>query len=160
MKGEAICFSTLDELPEEAALDREGFVAVGTKSNVTFPLVVSGRVVGAMTFAAVRHSRQWPPEVINRLRLVGQVFASALARKRAEAELRRTLEENARLRERLSEENVYLRQEVNARGAHGQRRDHGRSAGDTRSVLDQVDAGGADRAPRCCCSARPARARS
>ena len=37
MKGELICFSRLDELPAEAALDREGFEAVDTKSNVTIP---------------------------------------------------------------------------------------------------------------------------
>ena len=136
MRGELVCFSSVDELPAEASQDRDGFVAVGTKSNVTVPLVASGRIVGAITFAGVRHMRQWTPEVINRLRLVGEVFASALARKRAEAELRRTLEENVQLRERLSQENVYLRQEVNARG--------GSPAGATgrspaiRQVLDQV----------------------
>jgi formate hydrogenlyase transcriptional activator len=115
LKGEIVCFSRLDELPPDAA-DRTALLRIGTKSNVTVPLVVAGRIIGALAFAAIRAERAWPPEIVNRLCLVGHVFASALARRRAEAELRQALEENARLRDRLTEENVYLQQEVNARG--------------------------------------------
>lgn len=116
MNGELVCVSDLAELPDDAAIDRASFEAFGTKSNVTIPLMASGRTIGALTFAALRHVRRWTPEVINRLRLIAEVFASALARKRAEAELRRTLEENVELRDRLSQENIYLRHEVDARG--------------------------------------------
>ena len=116
MRGELVCVSEVADLPAEAAIDRASFEAFGTKSNVTIPLTASGRTIGALSFAALRHVRRWTPEVINRLRLIAEVFASALARKRAEAELRRTLEENVQLRERLSQENIYLRQEVHARG--------------------------------------------
>ena len=58
-----------------------------------------------------RRARVWHPCATNvsgrprsstGSRLVGQVFANALARKRAETELRRMLDENARLRERLT----------------------------------------------------------
>jgi formate hydrogenlyase transcriptional activator len=136
MKGELVSLSSLDELPEEAAVDRRGFETVGTKSNVTVPLIVSGRIIGALTFAAIRHERQWPPELLNRLRVVAEVFASALARKRVESELRQTLEENVQLRERLSQENVYLRQEVKAR-AGSQAEVTGRSQA-IRQVLELV----------------------
>jgi formate hydrogenlyase transcriptional activator len=136
MKGETVCFASLDELPGEAEADREAYGAVGTKSAVVIPLLVADRTVGALTFNAMRHEQRWTPEVLNRLRLVGEVFASALARKRAEGELRRTLEENIQLRERLSQENVYLRQEVNARGG-SQAGATGRSPA-IRQVLEQV----------------------
>jgi transcriptional regulator with GAF, ATPase, and Fis domain len=136
MKGELVSVSDVAELPDEAAVDRASFEAVGTKSNVTIPLTASGRTIGALTFAAVRHGRRWTPEVINRLRLIAEVFASALARKRAEAELRRTLEENMELRDRLSQENTYLRQEVHARGG-SQTLVTGPSAA-IRQVLEQV----------------------
>jgi transcriptional regulator with GAF, ATPase, and Fis domain len=63
---------------------------------------------------AIRQERTWPPHIVNRLRLVGQVFAAALARKRSEAGLRVALEENAKLRDQLIDENVYLRDEVRA----------------------------------------------
>ncbi len=105
-RGDLICFSSVDELPPGVP-DRDAIIRTGTKSNVTVPLIVSGRVIGALAFGALRHERSWPADVVNRLRLVGQVFAHALARKRSEGELRKTLDENARLRERLSQENVY-----------------------------------------------------
>jgi len=88
---------------------------MGTKSNVTLPLIVSGHVIGALAFASMRVERPWTPDVLNRLSVVAQVFANALARKRTETELRRVLAENARLRDRLTGENVYLRNEIRAR---------------------------------------------
>ena len=114
LQGELVCFSSISALPPDAS-DREELERIGTKSNVTVPLIVSGRVIGALTFAAIREERNWPPDVVNRLTLIGQVFAGALARKRTETDLRRTLDENARLRDRLTQENVYLQREVKER---------------------------------------------
>jgi formate hydrogenlyase transcriptional activator len=133
LKGEMVCFASVTEVPDET--DRANLVLVGTKSNVTVPLVVSGRVVGAVAFGAMRAERRWTPDVINRLSAVGQVFANALARKRAEAELRRVLSENAQLRDRLTEENVYLRSEIKSR--HAPRQITGTS-GAVRLVLEQI----------------------
>ena len=123
-----------DDLPGDAP-DREHFKQYGTKATVAIPLIVSGRVIGALAFGAIREARAWPAETINRLGLIGQVFASALARKRSEAELRRTLDENVRLRDRLIQENVYLQHEVKAR--QGLTGIMGQSAA-IRSVLDEV----------------------
>ena len=69
-------------------------------------------MVGALTFAALRQERSWPPELVHRFRLVAQVFASALARKRSDEALRHALGEVERLRDELRYENDYLRQEV------------------------------------------------
>ena len=134
-RGELICFSSLDELPADAR-DRETLVRVGTKSNVTVPLKAGGTIIGALAFGSMRHERQWPPEIVNRLILVGQVFASALARKRADIELRQALDENCRLREQLAVENEYLQQEV--KDLHGASDVMGPSAA-IRQVLAQID---------------------
>ena len=112
--GETVSLSSVRDLPENV-LDRESMQRLGTKSNVTVPLTVADRVIGALAFGAIREERTWPDDMLRRLQLIGQVFANAVARKRVEVELRRTLDENARLRERLIEENVQLRSEVNAR---------------------------------------------
>ena len=134
LAGEAVSFSTVDELP--AAADREHMRQIGTKSNVSLPLLVSGRVVGSVTFGAMRAERSWEPEFLTRLTLVAHIFACALARKAAEMELRKTLDENARLRDRLLEENIYLRHQVHERG--GLRETMGRSPA-IRSMLAEVD---------------------
>ena len=132
LSGEIVSFSSLDDLGDVP--DVEAIRAFGTKATVAVPLVVSDRVIGALTFGTMRAERVWAPETVQRLCLIAQVFASALARKRAEEELQKTLDENARLRERLVQENIYLQHEV---------KEHDGSiighSGVMRHVLDEVE---------------------
>lgn len=78
----------LDELPPEAAVDRASHERAGTRSHLAMPLVAGGRVFGALAFDAVRRERAWPDDVVERLRLLSQPFAGALARQQAEGEAR------------------------------------------------------------------------
>jgi len=48
--GEVVVISRMDDLPPEAATDRETFRKLGNKSKVTIPLKVGGVVVGALLF--------------------------------------------------------------------------------------------------------------
>ena len=133
--GEAVCFASVADVPSDVP-DHEGLKHVASKANAILPLIVSGRVIGALTFDSMRAERTWPSEIVSRLGIIAQVFASALARKRAEVVLRKTLAENARLRDRLIQENVYLQREVKAReGSSGV---IGQSEA-IRRVLDEVD---------------------
>ena len=109
LNGEILAFSSTDEIPEP---DRSSMRRFQTRSNVTIPLVVGGRVIGAVAFGALQAEREWPPEIVTRLRLIAEVFANALARKRTEEELRTALAEVKSLRDRLRDENAYLRREV------------------------------------------------
>jgi PAS domain S-box-containing protein len=59
------------------------------KSQLTIPLKVGGSVQFAIGCASFREVRLWPEPVVQRLRLLGEVFANALARKRADEHLRR-----------------------------------------------------------------------
>jgi transcriptional regulator with GAF, ATPase, and Fis domain len=135
LNGELVCFSSLDEIPADTA-DRNSIGETGTKANVTVPLKVAGKVVGALAFGAMRHERPWPPEIVNRLILLGQVFANALARKHADTDLRTALAENARLRDQLAQENVYLQQEVKV--LHGPSEIMGQS-GAMRRLLSEIE---------------------
>jgi signal transduction histidine kinase len=88
-QGEVVRFSALpDDLPPEAVREREYCLQVGLKAHVMIPLKVMGSVVGAIGFGAFRRRRDWPDELIQRLRLVGEIFTNALARKRGEEDLR------------------------------------------------------------------------
>jgi PAS domain S-box-containing protein len=78
-----------DSLPEEGASKREHCVAAGLKSQLTIPLNVGRSVQFAIGGASSQESRQWPDELVQRLRLLGEVFANALARKRTDEELHR-----------------------------------------------------------------------
>jgi transcriptional regulator with GAF, ATPase, and Fis domain len=118
LSGEPICFTRIDDLPEEAALDKEMLRRVGPKSNVTFPLSAAGKIFGALSFGALRAERQWPDALVARLRLIADVFANTLARKRSEVALRRALEENQHLRDQLRRENIYLQERVKIESGH------------------------------------------
>jgi formate hydrogenlyase transcriptional activator len=113
MDGEIVIISKMTDLPSEADRDRESFCAYGAKSNVSVPLSVGdGPVFGVLTFAALREERNWPETVVNGFKLVAQVFANVLARKRMERELREHLQEIEDLKERLETENIYLQEEI------------------------------------------------
>ena len=110
--GEITVVTTLDEIP--SAVDRENLAKIGTKSNVVVPLVDGTTRLGALTFAATRGERRWPPAVVDRMRLLANVFAQALARRRAQTELGNALGEVQRLRDLLARDNELLHREVKA----------------------------------------------
>ena len=95
LAGETVIISKMTDLPPEADRDRETVRVYGTKSDVLVPLSVGeGPVFGMLTFAVMREERSWPETVVTGFKLIAQVFANALARKRAEQTLR---ESEARL---------------------------------------------------------------
>ncbi len=85
---EPVAFSRPDELPPEAARDAETFLRRGVRSNLAIPMVAGGRVLGSLAFVTLTIERAWPDELVQRLRLVGEVFANALAHKEAEDTVR------------------------------------------------------------------------
>src|SRR5688572_18061063 len=86
-RGEIVRFSRLDELPAEAAIDRASFERAGTRSKVFLPLSAGGSMLGVLSFGSVRSERDWPAELVERLRLLSEAFASTLERKRVELSL-------------------------------------------------------------------------
>ncbi len=94
LRGETLIISALAALPPEAARDRETFQRYGTKAVVAVPLVADGAVVGALSFAATRAERAWTGDVVRGFRVVAEVIANALSRRRADQALR---ESQARL---------------------------------------------------------------
>ena len=118
--GQTVRFTCVDELPVEAAVDQATFRRLGPKSNVTFPLMVAGLVHGALAFGSLKAERQWSAALVGRLRLVAEIFSNALARRRAEVDLRQALADVGMLKERLQAENLTLRQKVHAPDAFPQ----------------------------------------
>jgi formate hydrogenlyase transcriptional activator len=135
-RGEVTPIVRLEDLPGEAWRDRETLKRLGNKSTIVVPCVVSGELVGAIAFGTMRSERPWPEALIPRLVLVANVFGGALARKRADVELRQSFDEIERLRERLRRENSYLKEESLRCGTGG--RIIGQSSA-LQSVLTQVE---------------------
>ena len=120
LAGRSVVISTIDELPEEAAVDRESCRLLGVKSNLTLPLSTGGGpTLGILGFNTLRQERTWQSDLVKRLQLVAQIFSNALNRKRAdqkrsllEEELRNRLQQIVELKERVEQENVYLQEEI------------------------------------------------
>jgi transcriptional regulator with GAF, ATPase, and Fis domain len=137
LAGNEVAFSDLDDLPPAAAGERAFFGAHGPRAALLTPLTANGTVIGAVAFGSFRRRQVWSPDLIRRLGLVANLIGNALARQRADVELRATLDENERLRRRLEAENEYLQQKI--KSAHALDDEIvGRSRA-IRAVLHKVD---------------------
>ena len=81
-EGKSIVFASPNELPPEAAADREAFRRFGTQSTVVVPLFAGGTWLGGLSFAMVQEPRHWRPLDLRCFESVARTFANALARKR------------------------------------------------------------------------------
>ena len=111
--GDTRCFGTLNDLPEG---DREVFHRCGLRSGVLVPLSTTGEdgELAALVYGSTTREQTWPPAVVDRLRLVAGILSQVFARKASHAALQKALGEIARLRGRLSSDNMELRHEVKA----------------------------------------------
>ena len=88
VREEPLIFPRSQGLSPRAAPDEAALRHAGLRSSLTIPLVASGKVLGGLAFDSVAAERAWPEEKVQRLQLVGEVFANALARKETEDALR------------------------------------------------------------------------
>jgi PAS domain S-box-containing protein len=88
LSGRTVVIRSYEDIPREEAAAAEYYRRVGIRSQLLVPLPVGGRVVATVGFGAFRSTREWPDEFIARVRVIGEVMAQALVRKRSEAALR------------------------------------------------------------------------
>ena len=119
LSREMVTVGKMSDLPPEAARDRENWRLYGTKSTVVVPLSIGGGpIFGALSFVAIREERDWPERIVKGFQVIAQVFANALARKRADEEIRKHLQKIEELKQRLEQENIYLQEEVKLLAEH------------------------------------------
>jgi formate hydrogenlyase transcriptional activator len=93
LRGEAIVLSRLADAPPEGAHDVEIIGRHGVRSYLGLPLSVGGSPpFGTLGFHVVGREQEWTTDLVVRLKLVAQVFANALARKRDRRALRESEE--------------------------------------------------------------------
>jgi len=113
LRDEIFKVSDVDELPDNYALEKQYCKARGGIRSIMFiPASVGGLVVGFITFVSYSVIRAWPDELIQRLRVLWEVFANALERKRADEKIQKALSEIEILKNRLETENIYLRDQI------------------------------------------------
>lgn len=120
LAGEMVVIQSLpNDLPAEAIAEAAYVRSINLQSHASIPLRVNGRLFGMIAFAAFRETRRWPVDLIARIRLIGEIIAQAYERKHADENLRAALAEVKSLKDRLEQENAYLRYVVQERLPHG-----------------------------------------
>jgi transcriptional regulator with GAF, ATPase, and Fis domain len=111
-KGKVVYCDDVEHLPEIAHRDKESFRHFGTKSFCAIPLMVDEQILGVLTMDTVGKKISWPKEIIERVSVIGEILASALARKAVEEKLLGSYEEIKILKDRLEHENAYFKDEI------------------------------------------------
>jgi two-component system sensor kinase FixL len=93
--GRDVCLRSLEMLPLAARTDRATYEKYHVRSSFSVPMIAGGKVIGILGLHAVSKPREVPPELLQGQRLLGEIFANALARNAAEESLRQS-EENLR----------------------------------------------------------------
>ena len=130
-KGEHVQWTQLDHLPPDGEKMKEAYRTFHCKSQLSVPVSVSGSTVAVLTVSNNHLYKTWPEELIPRLRLFGEVFANALARKKSEEALQNAFAEVRRLKERFEADYTYLRNSLDVEN-------------DFRGIIGQSDALEAD----------------
>jgi len=90
LNNEDVFIQDLEQLPQEAKLLRQALDNREIESSLSVPLEASGSVVGALTFTSVNRGVEWPWPPVFQSRMLRQVFACAILRKRVDQALTRS----------------------------------------------------------------------
>ncbi len=86
-KLQSIFVPKVFDLPEEAKPEREEFEREGIHSLVIVPMVHRGTLRGYLGFDSVKKEKKWPEDITGLLRIAGEMFVSAIERKKGDQAL-------------------------------------------------------------------------
>ena len=104
-EGNIVQYENLEDLPEEARTEREFINISGMKSLLTIPLSVGGKIRYALSLETFYSHKVFVPDMVQNCKLVGEIFAGALERRKAEIKI-------LSLQSQLEAELAYLKDEI------------------------------------------------
>ena len=102
----ALVVNRTEELPETWEPERQWAARRGSKAAVIVRVELKGSFRGQILVESLWRSRQWPADVVQRLRMIGEIIAGTIVRQRAEADREQLLgriQEQARVMQQLIE---------------------------------------------------------
>ncbi len=87
-----IIISDVDAMPQGAKSEQKALKDAGIKSLAVVPLIHHARPIGILGFAGIREQKQWPKRDISLMRVVAEIFVSAIRRRETERNLREAKE--------------------------------------------------------------------
>ncbi len=86
---ESTCIENLDELPNEASVDRANLILRSIQSFAAIPIVNSNRVLGFISLSTLTVKTHWTAPEISHLDILANLVADALSKIDAEKEIER-----------------------------------------------------------------------
>ena len=111
-EGEYVCFRRIEDLPKEAAKDKESFRLIATTSLIMIPYYIAGKAVAGITFSTMKQERTFPRGLVSRLKLIGEIITGAFHRKRMEEKYQKNVMNAQRLDEHTPVEDFHLQQKT------------------------------------------------
>ncbi len=102
-KLDALYVPSVEELQPEASVDKGSLERLGARSVILVPMVFKKSLIGLVGFSSVRTDKAWTEDDISLLKIVGEIFASAIERKRIEGTLRDSEEKFRSLVENIND---------------------------------------------------------
>lgn len=89
LRGESINIPRISELPDDAFMEKEALLDHCVKSIVIVPCTFQRQLVGALAFATFSREQEWTEEIMALLRIIGEIFISAIQKSIAEHDIAR-----------------------------------------------------------------------
>jgi len=119
-KLEPVHLPRISDLPPEAKVERELFLKIDpVQSAILIPLVSQGALIGFLGLDSIKEEKPWDKDIVDLLRIVGEIFANAFERKAGEEALHQAQSQlEQRVQDRtaeLSTTNARLQDEITER---------------------------------------------
>ena len=85
---DVVAISCVEDLPRKAKAEKIEWQSEEIQSMLMVPLVCGANVLGFMGYDCVWEQREWDESTISVSKVIGEIFASALNRKKAEEDIR------------------------------------------------------------------------
>jgi len=116
-QGETIVYGCPDECPPLPDLI-EILKYAKIKAGVGVPLEIDDSGIDVFAFAKTQSEHEWPKNIIEYCKVIGQIILSAMRRREVEIELQDSFDEIKQLKKRLEQENIFLRHEIEIQFRH------------------------------------------
>jgi PAS domain S-box-containing protein len=97
LRGEVLFIPDSGSLPDEASAEKGRLVDTGLMLAAALPLAAGGEIIGFMSFATVRRRVPWITNQAEELRVLAEIFSSALRRIRMQTALQESEERFRRM---------------------------------------------------------------
>jgi transcriptional regulator with GAF, ATPase, and Fis domain len=112
LAGNHICMGSLEDMPEEAAQDRESLWKLGIKSFIAIPYSIGGYQVSGLTFDSSNKELICEDDLIVKLKLIGEIITGAFYRMRMEEKYRKNITEARKSDNQIQNGDFPLRQDT------------------------------------------------